>query len=322
MKTRRRFLRLVAGSAAVLTLPRTTLAGTEAFEWRGTALGAEASVTLFETDRFAAESAMAKILSEVARLERCFSLFDPDSEIVRLNETGYLAAASPDFRALLLTALDMAAASGGAFDPTVQPLWRYHADKSDAQRSADDIRRILPLVDYRLVTVDGGGVRFARDSMALTLNGIAQGYITDRAAFLLRDAGYARVLVQLGETNAWTPPGGEHWRIGIPHPDDPTREIGRFDVTDGAVATSSGAALRFAPGQNVNHLIDPRTGASPTHWRSVSVQTTSATLADGLSTALAIAPRERSKAIFGRFPGARLLALSDSGMLITEESLS
>lgn len=316
LPARRRVLRLIAGGVGAVFAPSFPASATvTAYEWRGRALGAAAAITLFEPDRAKAERVLSSLLDEVSRLECCFSLFDPGSEIARLNTDGRLDRASPDFRALLAAALDMAAASDGAFDPTVQPLWRYLADCArDRRRPVPaDIEGIVAGIGYRGVVPDGARVRFARPGMALTLNGIAQGYITDRAADLLRDLGYGRVLVQLGETVAWAPPDQPGWRVDVPHPSAAGRTIGHFDVADGAVATSSGAALRFDDAGDRHHLLDARTGASPRHWQSVAVQAPCAVVADGLSTALAVAPPARFEAILRRYPDTRALALSQSG---------
>lgn len=315
--TRRRFLRLMAGAAGMSLLP----AGSDGpvaqtYDWEGRALGASARITVHGSDRRRLQADLRQVLDEVARLERSFSLFDPESEISRLNRDGQVRGASLDFRALINEALQLASATAGTFDPTIQPLWRLYADAFAASgppgRLAID--EALSLVDFHAVEVFGATVRFARPGMALTLNGIAQGYITDRAADLLRRLGYDRVLVQLGETAARAPREGNPWRIGLPHPSQPGVLVGQFDVSDGAVATSSGAATRFDKDGGYHHLLDPKGGASPTHWQSVSVQAERATLADGLSTALAIAPEQRLHDIVQTFPKARVFTFSATGI--------
>ena len=62
--------------------------------------------------------------------------------------------------------------------------------------------------------MSGQGVRLRTKGMQLTLNGIAQGYITDGIAGLLKRNGFGDVLVHLGESHAMgTKPGGEpSWR--------------------------------------------------------------------------------------------------------------
>src|SRR5690606_33904156 len=123
----------------------------------------------------------------IARLERIFSLYRADSDLCRLNRDGRHDAPPLELVELLSLAASVSAASGGAFDVTVQPLWlRYaeHFAAVDADPAGPALDDLLALVDWRGVSVDAGRVALARPGMAITLNGIAQGYITDRVADL------------------------------------------------------------------------------------------------------------------------------------------
>ena len=127
--------------------------------------------------------------------------------------------------------------------------------------------------------------------MAVTLNGIAQGYITDRVVGLLRARGMTRVLVDLGEPRALGDhPDGRPWRVGIRRPGAgrPAMEV---DLADLALATSSGAGspADFAY-RRFNHLLDPATGHCADPSRMVTVTAPDATTADALTTALALMP--------------------------------
>ena len=64
------------------------------------------------------------------------------------------------------------------------------------------------------VRVTAGGVTLARGA-GLTLNGIAQGYMTDKVTEVLNAEGLRHVLAELGETRALgNHPSGMPWRIG------------------------------------------------------------------------------------------------------------
>ncbi|HSR72737.1 MAG TPA: FAD:protein FMN transferase [Kiloniellales bacterium] len=298
--SRRRVLTVMAALAG---LPLLNSAGTvrgaaaPRFAWRGIALGARAELVVAHPDAAAARRAARFCLDEVMRLERAFSLFRPDSELSRLNRRGTLASPSLDLRVLLAEAQRFGALTAGAFDPTVQPLWQLHVRhfaKSGADRSGPagrDLEAALALVDYRALDVAPQRIILGRPGMALTLNGIAQGYITDRVADLLRDLGFDRVLVELGEIRALdAPPDASAWHIGLADPEVPGRPLSHLALHDRAAATSSGLAARFDPTAHYNHLFDPATGASPRGWRSVTVVAKRATTADALSTALAVVP--------------------------------
>src|SRR5690606_35645408 len=96
----------------------------EPVTWRGWALGAEASLTIHHPDRAVAERLVRRVVAEVERLEQIFSLYRPDSTLSQLNRAGALAAPPSDLVAVLEASGRVWKASSGAFDPTVQPLWK------------------------------------------------------------------------------------------------------------------------------------------------------------------------------------------------------
>ena len=120
------------------------------------------------------------------------------------------------------------------------------------------------------------------------MNGIAQGYIADKSATLLRNAGITDVLVDVGEIVAvGNGPDGSPWSVEIAKTDD-HRLNGRIPLTDGAIATSSPHGAVFDSSGAIGHIFDAETGHPGGQWRQVSVIARSATRADGLSTAFCL----------------------------------
>ena len=171
--------------------------------------------------------------------------------------------------------------------------------------------RAQALVGYTAIAIDGPEIRFARPGMAVTLNGIAQGYITDRVAALLQDAGMAQVLLDIGECRALgRHPDGRPWRVGLRRAAQPETVARTVALADRAVATSAGIASPFDASGRHHHLFDPATGR-PAHMAGqVSVIAPSATMADALSTALAVSPPARAAACAARF--AEISVLTDA----------
>lgn len=306
--TRRRFIAVAAAAAGVAPIHNLARAGApETVTWRGVALGANASLTLVHPDAAAAREAIVACLAEVARLENIFSLHKPDSALARLNAMGELTDVPADLRVLLSQALLISERTGGAFDPTVQPLWSLYAGhfrQIDAAREGPgeaEIENVLRRVGWKHVDISSEGVRFAKPGMALTLNGIAQGYITDKAGELLKSRGFANVLVNMGEQLALGPKGDERpWSVGIAAPSVPDAIATEIPLSSGAVATSGGYGTQFDAAGRFPHILDPRTGRSATSWASITVVSDRATVADGLSTALAVLPETQAGTILGR----------------------
>jgi FAD:protein FMN transferase len=109
----------------------------------------------------------------------------------------------------------------------------------------------------------------------------------------LRERGFEHVLVNMGEGLALGPKwDGGAWTIGIANPLEPTAILTELSLNQGAVATSGGYGCRFDRAGRFTHILDPKTGEPARRWASVTVIADGATLADGLSTALSVAPAE------------------------------
>ncbi|WP_114394118.1 FAD:protein FMN transferase [Oleisolibacter albus] len=319
---RRRFLCISAAAAGLALMPRRAAAAATLHRWDGTALGADASLRLVHPDAGTARRLIDLCLAEVARLEAVFSLYRADSALVRLNRDGRLDDPPADLVRLLGEAGAYARASGGAFDATVQPLWRLYAehfarDGADpAGPPASAVAAARALVDHSAVQVATDRVRFAHRGMAVTLNGIAQGYITDRVTEILRRAGMTDVLVDMGEIRAsGRRPDGRPWQIGLRAPVG--GGIGTtLALVDRSVATSGAEGTRFDPAGRFSHLLDPASGRAAPRWTQVTVLAPTATQADALSTALSLLDEPQARRLVDAMPGvgARLTA-ADGGCL-------
>lgn len=328
MVTRRRFVSIAAACAAG-GLPRLVRSAVEPpvepVVWRGSAMGALGSMTLLHPDRNHAIALLSACLDEIARLEAILSLYRPDSTLARLNAAGELRDPPHELVELLGIALALSRSSGGAFDPTVQPLYQLYADHyahpgaAPGGPSPEAIAGALRVVDYRGVEVAADRIRLHGRGMAITLNGIAQGYVTDRVADLLRAASFDDVLIDLGEARALgSGPQGRAWRAAVADPRQPSRTLFELPLGEGpgalsALATSAGYGTRFGPDPRVHHLFDPHSGHSANPWLSVSVAAARATLADGLSTTLAVSPRERAPALLAGHASTRAWLVDASG---------
>lgn len=323
--SRRRFLSICAGSAAAGLAPF-TFAGTakagEVREWSGVALGADASISLagFKADESSALLDLCR--DEIDRQESLFSLYRPDSVISHLNKNGFLIESNREVIALVSTALDIARLTDGAFDPTVQPLWQLYSDyfsgSGDSRPAPEDITRAHALVDYRGIEVTGESIALDRPGMAITLNGIAQGYITDQVTALLKRHGAEHVLVNMGEYAALgRHPSGGAWRIGIRDPRNLLNMIETMPLRDAALATSGGYGTVFDQAGRVHHLFDPKTGLSSNRYLSVSVRHPRATLADAFSTAFSAMDENAIRDVVSKVEDMRVLIVRRDGETLT-----
>lgn len=273
--TRRRFLSFV--SAAVLAAP-----AAQAFRWQGTALGARAQIVL---DHPRAPQITRRALAEINRLEDIFSLFRPGAQLTRLNATGRLAAPAFELLDCLATARRAHMITEGRFDPTVQSLWQVEAEAWATGRppTPEQVARARATIGFERVCFDSAEITLDA-GQRLTLNGIAQGYIADRVAMLMRNEGVADVLIDTGEILALgTAQGRTGWPVTIAGNADERLYSGR------ALATSAPKGTVLDSAGRVGHILDPqKVTPLPQRIHQVSVSASSAALADALSTGLCL----------------------------------
>jgi thiamine biosynthesis lipoprotein len=313
--TRRQSLKVLGAAlampAGILTL-RGMTGPAEPVRWFGETLGAVSSITLWHPNRTIAKRAIGQMLVEVDRLESIFSLYRSHSEISRLNRDGRLDQPSADLRAILEESRRIAQISQGAFDPTIQPLWTHY------ERSAGDrgtLQSVLNKVDYTAISDSPGALRLDKTGMAISLNGIAQGYITDRITDILGSQGFDTAMIELGETRALgAAPGGAAFQVGIMDPIRPDR-IGTDVALANAALSVSGGYGATVGGDRVQHIFDPHTGVSATHLRQVAVTASRAIWADALSTAIYVAGEQAAPSLLAAYPGARAILFRTDGTL-------
>jgi thiamine biosynthesis lipoprotein len=299
--SRRRFIGLSAAAAGLALLPlwpsRAGSAPPRLALWRGVVLGADAQLQIHHPDPAEGQRLIQVALAEAARLEAVLSLYRPDSALVRLNRAGRLDDPPLDLVRILAESAQYHRLTGGAFDVTVQPLWDLYAAHF-AQPAADPagppaaaLAATLARVGQDRLRLRDDRIAFDRPGMAATLNGIGQGYVTDRVAERLRAEGVAQALVDMGETRALGGrPGGGPWTIGLEDPERPGSVAETIALADRAVATSGGYGTPLDAAGRFNHIFDPATGASSSRYLAVSVVAPTATAADALSTAFCLMP--------------------------------
>ncbi|MCB1399623.1 MAG: FAD:protein FMN transferase [Rhodobacteraceae bacterium] len=274
MLNRRRFLTIAAAASVAPLGARAADIHVET----GIALGAKVTLRLAHPE---ARVFAARAMAEIRRLEAIFSLYQPGSALVRLNREGRLDAPPAELLECLSLADAVHRGSGGAFDPTVQPLWQAYAE------AAQNGTKLTPATRAAALERTGwGGVQRSagaialRPGMALTLNGIAQGLIADRVANLLRAEGLESVLIDTGEMAALDgPPQGGAWHVAL-------QQGGAVELANRALATSAPLGMTFAGDGRTSHILDPRSGRpAAAAWRGITISAPRAALADALSTA-------------------------------------
>ena len=188
--SRRSFLQIIAVGAvagATAKLGFDALSAPEPVSATRLLMGTVVNLTIISDDKAAAQSAIDATLTRMAELEGVLSRFQPQSQLSQLNQTGRLADAHPALLGLIAQARQLSDQSGGAFDITIKPLVDLYESTSPPTPCPRTPRlSALHQVDYRAIHVDGNRIAFNRPGMAITLDGIAKGFIVDEGIAVLK----------------------------------------------------------------------------------------------------------------------------------------
>jgi len=289
-------------------------------------LGSSLDLTVVTGSREQAEACEAAVLSEIERLRRLLSTYDPTSEISRLNATSEEREVSPElFEVLRLYEL-WRVRSGGVFNARVGSILQAWKQGEAEQRIPDPetLRTICQGMEGAAVALDQERRRVRRlTPHLLNVNAIGKNYIIEKAvtAASRADSGLVGLLLSIGgdivcRGSALGPPGTP-WRVGVADPTcsyDNSRPLAQLWVRDRAIASSGTYERQFKIGsERYSYLVDPRTGWPVRGVLGVTVTAPDAMTADALSTTLCILSPEEGVELVGQIPGAECLITSADG---------
>jgi len=169
-------------------------------------------------------------------------------------------------------------------------------------------------VGWNDIRVRGAHVALGRGGMGLTFNSIARGYAVDRVGAILRDQGMEHVLIDLDNYLALGGrPDGSDWKLGIANPRDPASVLKIIETRDRAVASAGGYGTVFDRSGLNHHIFDPHTGRSANLWAGATVIAKSATVADALSTALLVVPKDQTRRLLADAGGEKAYMVDGRG---------
>jgi thiamine biosynthesis lipoprotein len=297
-------------------------------EARRLSFGGEAFATTWrvrlcaDPARFRDSDALAtRCRARLARIDAEMSPYRSDSDLTRFNTAaaGTPVALPAMLRAVIAGALDIAALTNGAFDPTVLQaveLWGFGARAVPPGLPADEVLSALPRQGWQQITLGPQGL-VRPERVHLDLCGIAKGYAVDAVLDIVRaEPGVTAALVEIGgELKGFgVQPDGQPWWIGIDG-----EHATHIALCDWAVATSGDGRRAFThEGRLYSHIIDA-TSQSPTRSDIASATVFDRTCwrADALATALIVMGERRALAFAEAQNLACLLRVRDGDRMRT-----
>ena len=132
-------------------------------------------------------------------------------------------------------------------------------------------------------------------ALRLDVGAVAKGWSVQQVALKAPEG----LLISVGGNVCATGPkdaSGTPWVVGITDPDGGSEYLHTLNITDQAVVTSGDYQRYYVvDGKVYHHIIDPNTLFPGEQWRAVTVVCPDSGLADALSTALFLMPREEGQ---------------------------
>jgi len=324
---RRSFLKLSGllglGAATAAFLPaaqaEAVLFGPREYKVSSTrlAMGSFLSITAIHSSKDEAENAIGLAWEEIDRLGRLLSRHDASTPVSQLNSTGALRQAPPEVLEVVARSLYLHRQTGGAFDITVKPLVDLFKERFAAgvTPSEAEINALLARVGSEQIRFVSGDISFGRQGMGITLDGIAPGYIVDRASALLAAKGITNHLINCSGDirTSGTAAKGKPWTVAI---QDPAKQKAYPEVlamTTGAISTSGSYEVFYDREKMFHHIVTPKTGRSPRLATSVTVKAHSVMDADALATGIMVMPPTAGVLFADRQSGCECFIVAQDG---------
>ena len=299
-QTRRSFLKLSGllglGAMSTALLP---VASAEALlfskdEYKVTktrmVMGTFVSMTAIHPSRDEAEQAIGLAFAEIDRLNALLTRFATSSAVGNLNASGKLEKAPGEIIKLISRSLYFYHETKGAFDITVKPLLDLYKTSFDAGQipAEKEIDAKLKLIGSEKLILRGDKIEFMDTDMSITLDGIAKGYIVDRASHLLQACGISNHLINAGGDirTCGSAAKGRAWRVAVEDPEKSKEYPQVISLRDGAIATSGNYEIYYDREKIFHHIVNGQTGLSPQISTSVTVTAPTVMEADALSTSV------------------------------------
>ena len=261
------------------------------------------SVNVLAADTEAARHQIAQAYARMDTVVSVLSRFDAKSAVSRLNREGRLDGPPPLVHQVLDRALEISTRTDGDFDITVAPVLDYFLAQPRPlvldPATRDAVARREALVGYKSIFLTKDAVVLNRAGMAVTLDGIAKGFVVDQGIAALRAAGIEYALIDAGGDLRAIAGGdpGRYWNVGIVDPLQDSRLAAVLRLRNAALSTSGNYQVFFSADRRLFHIINPHTGYSPDDYSSVTVMAEETMETDAMSVAGFSMPLPRLKQV-------------------------
>lgn len=282
-------------------------------------MGTFVAITVVHPSKTFGQEAVGRAFEEMQRHIAVFDRHDGSTALSVLNDRGRLNGAPAELVDVVDRAVRLNGLSSGAFDATIAPIVDLYKQRADSGRplelSRKEFEELHELVDSSAVKIGADRIALQKSGMSLTLDGIAKGYVVDKASEALAAMGAVNHLINAGGDirTSGERGQGKPWTVAIEDPKKQGDYPEVIRVRNCAMATSGVYEVFYDKKKAYNHLVSPETGRSPRAIAGVTVTAPTVMEADALSTSVCLMNLDRGLDFIYSLPGRECLILADSG---------
>lgn len=294
------------------------------------AMGTYVNQTVYGGDHEDRVAAVAAANTAVTKLDNQISWRTNNSAIQTLNNSAGSKKVTLDSSttSVLVTALDVAEKSNGAYNPTILPLsllWNFDEDVKVVP-SDSEIQTNLQYISYKQLQVDAENntAFLTNKNAAVDLGAIGKGAACDAAINAYKESEITYGIIAVGGSVGvyGTKPDGSDWLIGLRNPNssDANASMGTLSIQSGFVSTSGTYERSFEEnGVIYHHILDPKTGyPADTKLVSVTVHCDNGALSDALSTACTVLGVEKSLPLLEAYNADAIFITDENEVIVTD----
>jgi len=272
-------------------------------KWTGNVLNNNVTLEIHSNKGKNNNIIFSQINNFITKADEVFNLQNPNSEIVLLNKNKEILNPSPYLIEVIKKSQIISEQTNGYFDITVQPLWNYYykhfiLEGNVAYPNNNNLKNLKNSINWKNVELKNN-IIVLKNNSSITLNGIAQGWITDKVVEIINNNNISNTLVDFGETYAaGNYENNRPWNIELQSAEGNNRII---NLTNKAVATSSPSGTIFEPTKKYHHIFNPLTGLSENKFDTVSIVSNKAWLSDSIATSALLLSKKELKVLCKKF---------------------
>lgn len=293
-------------------------------------MGSRFDITAVAKNDTLAWKAIKAGISEVKRIEKLISSWDPATETSAINRNAGIHPVKVDRELydLIFRAKKVSRLTGGAFDisyASMDRIWKFDGSMKKMPDSLE-VKKAASKINWKNILLDDKdhSVFLKEKGMKIGFGAIGKGYAANRAMTVMKKLGIAGGLVNAsGDLNAWGVNGiSKKWKIKIADPKNVDKALGFLEIDNMAVVTS-GDYEKFITmgGKRYAHIIDPRTGYPTTGIKSVTIVCPDAELADALATSVFVLGKKNGLELINKLANIECLIVTDQNELFSSKGL-